>query len=316
MILIAGIPSEPPVAMAVEAAEEAGLAFRLLDQRKQETIDLDLRLEPGTGWSGQLLLDDGPVELAALTGIYARLMDPDFLPGIERGSEKARRAAALQALLLAWLDIAPVRVANRPRAMLSNTSKTYQAWVIRQCGFGIPETLVTNDPARLLAFVDRCAADGDEVIYKSVSGVRSIVQTFAQEDRARVDRIRWCPTQFQRKVRGTDYRVHVVGGAVFPVRIESDATDYRYAARQTGEDAELSVAGLPDAVRRACVRLSEELELPFAGIDLRRAPDGSFVCFEVNPSPAYSYYESRTGAPIADALVRWLSGYDESHRTL
>jgi hypothetical protein len=29
-------------------------------------------------------------------------------------------------------------------------------------------------------------------------------------------------------------------------------------------------------------------------------------CFEVNPSPAYSYYESHTGQPISAALARYL----------
>jgi hypothetical protein len=33
------------------------------------------------------------------------------------------------------------------------------------------------------------------------------------------------------------------------------------------------------------------------------------VCFEVNPSPAYSYYQELTGAPISDALVRYLAGH-------
>ena len=48
--------------------------------------------------------------------------------------------------------------------------------------------------------------------------------------------------------------------------------------------------------------------LPLAGIDLRRTPDGRYVCFEVNPSPAFSFYERRTGLPIAHAIARHLAG--------
>jgi glutathione synthase/RimK-type ligase-like ATP-grasp enzyme len=48
--------------------------------------------------------------------------------------------------------------------------------------------------------------------------------------------------------------------------------------------------------------------LPFAGIDLRRrGGDGAWVCFEVNPSPGFSFYESRTGQPIARAVARYLA---------
>jgi len=47
--------------------------------------------------------------------------------------------------------------------------------------------------------------------------------------------------------------------------------------------------------------------LGFAGIDLRRTPDGELICFEVNPSPAFSYYEAQTGQPIAEALAAYLA---------
>ncbi len=80
------------------------------------------------------------------------------------------------------------------------------------------------------------------------------------------------------------------------------------AERQQGEAAALAAATLPPAVARMCVALSGLLDLPFTGIDLRMTPEGVPVCFEANPCPAYSYYESHTGAPIARALVRWLAG--------
>jgi glutathione synthase/RimK-type ligase-like ATP-grasp enzyme len=43
------------------------------------------------------------------------------------------------------------------------------------------------------------------------------------------------------------------------------------------------------------------------GIDLKRSPDQEYFCFEVNPSPGYSYYQSNTGQDIASAIVRYLS---------
>jgi glutathione synthase/RimK-type ligase-like ATP-grasp enzyme len=49
------------------------------------------------------------------------------------------------------------------------------------------------------------------------------------------------------------------------------------------------------------------LDLPLCGIDLKRASDGRYFCFEVNPSPAYSYYQENAGQPIAEALVRFLA---------
>jgi hypothetical protein len=37
------------------------------------------------------------------------------------------------------------------------------------------------------------------------------------------------------------------------------------------------------------------------------AHDGRVICFEVNPSPAFSYYERHTGQPIARELALWLA---------
>jgi glutathione synthase/RimK-type ligase-like ATP-grasp enzyme len=134
------------------------------------------------------------------------------------------------------------------------------------------------------------------------------VQKVGADDLSRLDRIRWCPTQFQVLVEGTDVRVHVVGESVFAAAIVSEATDYRYAARQTGIEPTISAIELDAALRARCVALSRRLALPLAGIDLRRTPDGRVVCFEVNPSPAFSFYEHRAGIPIATGIARYLAG--------
>ena len=71
---------------------------------------------------------------------------------------------------------------------------------------------------------------------------------------------------------------------------------------------ELEAFDLPAALADACRKLSRELDLPFAGIDLRIQDDGLSWCFEVNPCPGFSYYESHTGQPIAAAVANYLAG--------
>ena len=41
---------------------------------------------------------------------------------------------------------------------------------------------------------------------------------------------------------------------------------------------------------------------------LKITPENYVYCFEVNPSPAFSYYESQTGQPISCAVADYLSG--------
>jgi len=64
---------------------------------------------------------------------------------------------------------------------------------------------------------------------------------------------------------------------------------------------------LSDDLVGQCVALATDLELPFAGIDLKITPAEEVDCFEVNPSPAYSCCESHTGQPISAAIARYLA---------
>lgn len=307
MILFAGIPSEPPLARAIAAAARAGAAHAVFNQRDSHVAPLEIEFGPG-GPAGRIGLRDRTLELAAVRGVYTRLTDAQTLPELRRSTRRmldrhaADRAGSAVLALDEWFECSAARIANRSSASASNQSKPFQALAIAACGLAIPETLVTNDPEEAAAF----RARHGEVVFKSTSAVRSIVRRLDDAALARLGRIRALPTQFQERIQGVDVRVHVAGQAVFATRIESEAVDYRYAGRD-GLEARLEAAGLPDEIAGRCVALSEALGLPFCGIDLRHAEDGRWVCFEANPSPAYSYYEDATGQPIAAALVAWLA---------
>ena len=300
MILLWGIESEPPVRLAVEAAQRAGIAHVVLHQRTAADDDLTIDLAAG---SGILTTRGQPIDLADLRGAYVRIMDPSRVPGGDGTAERRARADALHEMLLTWVDSAPrgCRVANPTAAMATNGSKPYQSQIIAEAGFDVPPTLVTDDPAAVDAFEQQHGP----LVYKSTSAVRSIVRPLDAEARQRIRRLRWLPVQFQRRETGVDVRVHVVGTRLLAARATTAAIDYRYAGRD-GHDVSLQATDVPDEVAERCLVLSRRLGLPFCGIDLMERPDGSWVCFEVNPSPGYSWYEQSTGLAISDALVAWL----------
>jgi glutathione synthase/RimK-type ligase-like ATP-grasp enzyme len=203
-----------------------------------------------------------------------------------------------------WYEVAPARVVNRSGPMASNASKPFQAQLIRAHGFSVPETIVTNDPDEVRHFVRRHG----RVVYKSISGVRSVVTLLDEAATHRLGDIRWCPVQFQSYVGGTNFRVHVVDREVIATAIVTDATDYRYASRAGADPPLLEPVDLPGDLAERCVSLTRALGLAVGGVDLKRAADGQWYCFEVNPSPAFSYYEEHTGQPIARAIARYLVG--------
>lgn len=305
MILLCGIPSETSLAMAVREVERLGADHVVFNQRQFASMELEFELAGGEV-DGELRVGDAVYPLREFDAVYTRLMDDRFLPELRDeppGSPLRAHCRSLHETLTRWYEIAPGRIVNRSRPQGSNGSKPYQAQLISRHGFSIPETLITNEPELVREFV----AEHPRVIYKSISGVRSIVQTFGEDDLERLDLIRWCPVQFQAHVPGTDVRAHVIGEDVIATAVSSEATDYRYAGRQSGRGAEMQPVTLPDEVAERCVQLATDLDLPFAGIDLRITPEDEVFCFEVNPSPAFSYYESITEQPIGQALARYLA---------
>ncbi len=305
MILLAGIRSEPPLALVAGELERLGAPVVWFDQRQAAETALTFELTAGR-LRGSFLLGLDAVPLNEIRAVYLRAMDDRLLPelaGLRPDAPARLRSRELHDGLMAWVGLAPALVVNRPAAQASNASKPYQAQLIAAAGFATPETLVTNDPDDVLEF----RARHGRIVYKSLSGARSIVEVLTDADVRRLDEIRWCPVQFQAYVEGTDVRVHTIGGEAFAARVTSWATDYRYPDRTGSPAAAIEPFDLPADLGERCIRLAGRLGLELAGIDLRIRPDGEAVCFEVNPSPAYSYYEQGAGLPIAAAIARRLA---------
>jgi glutathione synthase/RimK-type ligase-like ATP-grasp enzyme len=291
--------------MVAAELEALGARYVVFNQRRFAESGLDYEIVDGQV-GGLLRTGAGTHPLPEIRGVYVRLMDDRHLPEVSGLAPDAPERAVCRALndaLVRWLELTPARVINRSGPQASNGSKPYQAQLIARAGLRVPETLVTTDPEAVIDF----RARHGRLVYKSISGVRSIVRELGDDDLARLDAIRWCPTQFQAYVEGTDVRAHCIGGEVFATAIHATATDYRYA-RHDGEVAELEAIELPDELAERCVRLTADLGLEFSGLDLRVGPDGGEPwCFEANPSPAFSYYEDGAGQPIARAIARRLA---------
>jgi hypothetical protein len=290
------------MAQVREALLRMGCAPTFLDQRA--SIRACAEMSVGADLATTVTTNEGVVDLRAVTAVYLRPYDPRELPAVRQAgslSEKYRNAVLLEDLLESWAELTEALVVNRPSAMAHNSSKPFQMRQLRNFGFGVPDTLITTDAAAVIEFRKRYG----RVVYKSVSGVRSIVSELTDEHMSRLDAVCWCPTQFQELIPGTDYRVHVVGDEVFATEIQSEAVDYRYAGRQ-GYAVTFRPASIADEVAQLCVAASRGMGLAVAGVDLKLTADGKWYCFEVNPSPAFDFYQSATGQPIDEAIARLL----------
>jgi hypothetical protein len=309
LILVWGLASEGPVRAVLEELDRLGATMQLVEQRAiQETqVELDI----GSDVRGTIRTGGRVIDLAQVTACYLRPHDWTHLPGVaEAGpnSPAGRHAAEIQDALAGWTEVTSALVVNRLAAMAANGSKPYQLAWIRELGFRVPETIVTTVPAAARSFWSRHGC----VVYKSVSAVRSRVSRLSKAHLERLDDITSCPTQFQQYIPGTDYRAHVVGNEIYSCRVRSDADDYRFPGRH---DVAIDACQLPPDVSERCVQMAAAMNLPVAGIDLRCSrQDGEWYCFEVNPSPAFVYYEQATGLPIGAAVARLLVSGQQQNR--
>lgn len=306
MILVCGGLADRVTELQCSRLDECGYPYRLLDLgRYPSGYRLNWHWD-SAGPHGYIETDAWHVELDDLTGVYARFVGPDArtLPSAIAPELAFAFYGECDAALTALFEHLPESCAfvNRLEGGMSNHSKLFQALLVRRCGLLTPPTLVTNDPEAAQEFYDEYRG---RIIYKSLSGVRSIVRRVGAEQLARLPLLSNGPAQLQAFIPGENIRVHTVGDQVFATRISSEAVDYRYA-RQDGHSLDMEPASLPPAVAEACLRLSSELNLLFAGIDLKRTPDGDYYCFEVNPSPGFIFYEAGTGQPISTALAELL----------
>ena len=306
MILLWGLTGDGPFNYVCDALRRRRAKVALVDQRDALRTSAALRFA-GT-LDASVRVGRRRVALNEMSAVYWRTYDARRLPAIVdagcTGSGSAALAAAwaVEETLLVWLEMTEALVVNRPSSMASNGSKPYQLQILRNVGFEVPRTLITTDADAVLKFWTDCSC----VVYKSISGARSVVARLRGSDIDRLAHTQWCPTQFQQFVPGRDHRVHVVGDDLFACEVLSEADDYRYAGL-TGEPAILRDVRLPADVAERCLSAARLLGLQVAGIDLRRAPDGRWFCFEVNPSPGFTYYEANTGQPIADAIAGLLA---------
>lgn len=300
MIILMGIPSETPLRLLGEACKVKNIPYEFFNQRQQE----NWMVEYNYMQAGDSILSNGnkSYKLNDCMGLFLRTMDQTQVPEFEVSQHK-EAINEMYTRLFQLLDAeTSCKVINAPSVQMSNNSKPYQSLIIKQHGLDIPDMCITSNEDEARGFL----AKYKSCIYKSISGTRSIIKKVDEKSLQNLYKIKYCPVQFQEYVTGFNVRVHVVGQIAIATKIYSEAIDYRYSHSE-GKSMSLEPFELADGLAEKCISLAHDLHLPFAGIDLMITDDGRTICFEVNPSPGYSYYELSTGQLISHVLADYMA---------
>lgn len=284
-----GLPGDKTLQRFVTFAGQRGLDVALLDLGAM--VDASWRVELGAASDGLVIHgEDGDERvLDPRASYYVRTVDlSSALPEPDATGWRNMVAA-----LTFFLDSATGTVVNRPGAHHHNGSKPlHEAWLGRQ-GFLVPPSITSSERDRLAAF----AREHGRAIVKALAGTRGraeIVKPSAFDDYDP----RQGPVHLQRVVDGYDVRVHMVDGAAFGERIDTDAVDYRDAEADT---THVPIEPPADLVARMGAA-SRAMGLLFTGWDFRVDAGGRWWCLEANPMPGYDVYDRRCDGAISEAL--------------
>lgn len=191
--------------------------------------------------------------------------------------------------VLHLLDLWQGEILCRPMEHRLNNSKLLQSElsvipVARQSHglYAVPDSYVVKGIANL----DKLALD--QVVVKSLSGIRSDVIdqcTFMRWDKSSVNHL---PILFQQIIEGEDIRVHSLNNEFYAKKITRKvySSSYRYRTR----DDQMSDYPLNSEMKSFCGKLIDSENLNLAGIDFMLGNDGTYYCFEINPGPGWSAY--------------------------
>jgi glutathione synthase/RimK-type ligase-like ATP-grasp enzyme len=205
------------------------------------------------------------------------------------------------------LSLPDVRWVNHPFSQ-ATASKPLQLEAARRVGLEIPDTLITNDPDRVRAFLNKHAGG---VVHKSLTIPRGRpIDTRKWKEIAdyrHVDSsIPLAPVIFQQQIEGpADIRSVAIADQFFSVMIDARTSRSRVDSR-LDLDATYTPYQLPENVVDLLSRLLAQLGLVFGVIDMKLDDNGDHVFLEVNPQGQFLFMEILTQLPISAGLASYL----------
>lgn len=221
---------------------------------------------------------------------------------------------------LSSLGTSNARWVNELEADERCTSKLFQLSTAAECGFKVPETLMSNDPAAVRAF---CRKHQGRLIHKGFrpavwhnnDGSRTSMYTAAisYEHLENDFAIRACPAIYQPLIeKRHELRVTVMGDVVLAGMIDSQkhgpSIDWRWECERSGE-ANLVAMTLQPELSARCLQLCRRMGLEFGCIDLIVTPSGETIFLEINHGGAFLWKElADPTLPMLHSFCKMLAG--------
>jgi glutathione synthase/RimK-type ligase-like ATP-grasp enzyme len=199
---------------------------------------------------------------------------------------------------------------SRPDSTLRASDKLFQLSIAKQCGFRVPDTLVSQCRNEVEEFVDRHHRN---VIVKPVVGaVGPLIYTQFMRDPTCLDAASFqaCPAVYQEYISGTRHiRLNCFGDRSYAAVIETEELDWRPNLK-----VPIAQWDVPDSLHGRVRGVLDKLDLAMGVFDFKLTPDGEVVWLEVNPQGQFLFLEPLTKLPLGERFADYLLGLVQNRR--
>lgn len=309
----------PPVEQALRNRGAEPVRFDLADF--PGSIDLSVSMRPPF-WQGTLNCQRRAIELETIQSVWWRrpqaYQAPTAYPPEVRefiGQEAYR--GLLGVLLGAPGQERPFWV-SRPDRIRAAEFKATQLAAAANVGLRVPKTLVTNEPAAVLAFYQECAG---KVVCKAVArGILApngeydpdearfiYTNTVLEEHLRDLNGVRATACLFQEQIeKAMDIRVVIIGKQIFAVEIHTHSDQARVDWRRAYAELSYCSHQIPDDIERKLLQLGRLFHLQYSSVDFILTKGGEYVYLEQNPNGQFMWLEPATNLPLAEAMANLL----------
>ncbi|MFP8940960.1 ATP-grasp ribosomal peptide maturase [Streptomyces fenghuangensis] len=255
------------------------------------------------GISGTLVTSTRAADLSRVRSLYYRRPSGFAFPHLNEQDARFAVTQARYGLGGVLASLPGCLYVNHPHRIGDAEFKPSGLVAAAQCGFKVPNTMVTSDPEAAKRFVK----DHGPAIYKPLStplyrvdGASCTVEVGEVTADQLDGQVAGTAHLFQSRVdKVADVRVTVIGDRIFPVRIDSGLLDWRT------DYGKLSYRAVkpPDGIEAALRRYLAYFGLVFGAFDFALDRHGAWWFLECNPSGQWAWLEPPTGLPMVSAMA-------------
>lgn len=298
-------------ALAARGADATLWATSDFPTRAEETIHFDRDLRSSLRIEGPEVALRDPAFDVVWRRRPAYVLDPESLHPADRAFADAECGVFRRSIIHL---VAPRAFwVNPPLGAARASSKILQHQAAATAGLRMPETLYTNSPRDVRAFVRQKQG---QVVYKpflptgwSDGTHRFMPYTALLSDESLVEEsLRLTPGIFQELVpKAYEIRLTMMGRRAFGAKVHSQETNTgRLDWRQAPGELRFEPTTIPADIEEQCRGLLGELGLVFGCFDFVVTPEGDYVFLEVNEMGQFLFVERSCGVPLLDAFASFL----------